>query len=85
MGLGKESIAKLTVAKLKDLLQKDEGHMKRKGEERTMNCCICCDEIEEEENVIKLSCDHIHHAGCIKEWLKIKRFCPLCKGEVKVD
>jgi hypothetical protein len=54
--LGKEGIAKLTVAKLRDIEKEEEDSSRGKGEDKkeTMNCSICCDVIEEEENVIKL-------------------------------
>ncbi len=63
VGLGKDSIGKLPVFKLKDV-QKDDIDISCNREET--NCCICCDTIQENEKVIKLECNHIHHATCIK-------------------
>jgi len=45
-------------------------------------CIIClCDYING-DNVIILPCIHMYHAECIKEWLKNKDFCPLCKIKI---
>ena len=46
-------------------------------------CTIClCDYIIG-DNVIILPCIHMYHSECIKEWLKNKDFCPLCKIKIE--
>ncbi|CAH2035495.1 unnamed protein product [Thlaspi arvense] len=42
-------------------------------------CCICQEEYNEGEEVGKLDCGHEFHCQCIKEWLKVKNLCPICK------
>ncbi|XP_047312770.1 probable E3 ubiquitin-protein ligase RHG1A [Impatiens glandulifera] len=34
---------------------------------------------QEEDDICKLSCNHIYHFECIKTWLMQKNFCPICK------
>ena len=46
------------------------------------SCSICLEDFEDESKVVVLSCKHIYHKKCIKEWTKIKRNCPLCKVSI---
>ena len=46
-------------------------------------CCICLDNLE--ENVCKLSCDHMYHLNCIEPYLNkngSKLNCCLCKQPI---
>ena len=40
-------------------------------------CCICMDAIE--TNRVELRCTHVFHFNCLREWLRVKLLCPLCK------
>ncbi|RID45007.1 hypothetical protein BRARA_I01765 [Brassica rapa] len=42
-------------------------------------CCICQEEYIEGEDMGALECGHDFHSQCIKEWLKQKNICPICK------
>ncbi|KAF8091841.1 hypothetical protein N665_0433s0010 [Sinapis alba] len=42
-------------------------------------CCICQEEYSEGEDMGTLECGHDFHSQCIKEWLKHKNLCPICK------
>ncbi|CAN8276971.1 unnamed protein product [Cochlearia groenlandica] len=42
-------------------------------------CCICQEEYNEGEDMGRLECGHEFHSQCIKEWLKQKNLCPICK------
>ncbi|WOG88046.1 hypothetical protein DCAR_0207279 [Daucus carota subsp. sativus] len=44
-------------------------------------CTICLDEYKIDVDTIgKLkSCGHEYHVDCIKKWLGLKKFCPICK------
>lgn len=46
------------------------------GEE--LNCAICLMDINVGEQVKRLPCKHEFHCGCIAQWLKRKKHCPLC-------
>ena len=43
-------------------------------------CIICLDIFSENQNIIKLECDHYFHENCIKEWFEKKTTCPYCKN-----
>ncbi|XP_015060368.1 RING finger protein 148-like [Solanum pennellii] len=45
-------------------------------------CVICHDKFEHEENIGTLGCGHEYHARCIKQWLVIKKDCPICRASV---
>lgn len=42
-------------------------------------CCICQEEYNDGEEIGTLDCGHDFHNGCIKQWLKHKNLCPICK------
>ncbi|XP_076949088.1 uncharacterized protein LOC143621610 [Bidens hawaiensis] len=42
-------------------------------------CCICQEEYNNGDDIGTLECGHEFHIGCIKEWLKQKNLCPICK------
>ncbi|CAN8287602.1 unnamed protein product [Cochlearia groenlandica] len=42
-------------------------------------CCVCQEDYTEGEDMGKLECGHEFHSQCIKEWLKQKNICPICK------
>lgn len=45
-----------------------------------LSCNICLEEINKEDSLIKLKCNHIYHKNCIKEWLtKQSTKCPNCR------
>ena len=46
-----------------------------------VECCICLQDFQEGELIAPLPCDdtrHYFHTECIKQWARIKNFCPLC-------
>ena len=45
-------------------------------------CSICLEEYIENNNIIKLNCEHQYHKECIKEWLNINRNCPQCRKNI---
>lgn len=45
-----------------------------------VQCNICLDELNKEDSLVKLKCNHIYHTDCIKEWLtKQSTKCPNCR------
>ena len=42
-------------------------------------CSICMEDFTEGEEVVLCPCKHCYHDQCIKEWLRLKNSCPLCK------
>ena len=51
--------------------------------EENKTCVICYEDFKDNEDAIFLPCFHFFHTKCIKEWLKKRDICPLCKISVK--
>lgn|SRR3990167_1880465 len=47
-----------------------------------VNCNICFEDFEEKESCRKLPCAHVYHVGCIDQWLKDNKICPVCRTEI---
>lgn len=42
-------------------------------------CVVCQDDLSS-GRIATLDCRHRYHAECIKTWLTLKNFCPICKA-----
>ncbi|KAL1554782.1 RING-type E3 ubiquitin transferase [Salvia divinorum] len=47
--------------------------------EMERKCSICQEEYEADDETGKLYCGHFYHIYCIKQWLRQKSSCPICK------
>lgn len=45
-------------------------------------CSICQEEYVVADEVGSLQCEHMYHAVCIQQWLRLKNWCPICKASV---
>jgi hypothetical protein len=45
-------------------------------------CPICKEKFYNEINYYRLDCDHIFHLQCIKNAIKYKHTCPLCRTDM---
>lgn len=45
-------------------------------------CMVCLCDFSSGEEVRRLPCAHLFHAGCIDEWLRRCTDCPICKANV---
>ncbi|XP_006643778.1 E3 ubiquitin-protein ligase MBR2-like [Oryza brachyantha] len=43
-------------------------------------CAICLEEYKDNSLLGILKCNHDFHTDCIKQWLKVKNSCPICKA-----
>lgn len=65
--------------------------MRIKGEMYEMNgnkeeCLICTEILDEKDMVIRLKCSSLHlfHEKCLKDWIKIKPICPVCRTKIRL-
>lgn len=62
-------------------LEKIQKHKIKK--DMTEKCTICMDDMKEGDEYYNLTCNHIFHIDCIKEYLlNYNHMCPLCKEEI---
>ncbi|KAH9075076.1 hypothetical protein Ae201684P_003761 [Aphanomyces euteiches] len=45
-------------------------------------CVICQVDVEVGAEVVRMPCQHVFHTECIKQWLKIRNSCPICRVEI---
>jgi hypothetical protein len=48
------------------------------------NCSICNCQIEINEMIANLHCNHIFHTNCISEWVMYKPECPCCRSSISI-
>ncbi|GMP68934.1 hypothetical protein CsSME_00028373 [Camellia sinensis var. sinensis] len=50
------------------------------------SCAICIEEYANEEEIGTMkNCGHEYHVRCIREWLLVKKVCPICKAPALTD
>ncbi|KAM7463506.1 hypothetical protein LguiA_031627 [Lonicera macranthoides] len=81
-GLQEDEIM-LCLVKTKSLNSESLPLLTSSGKDWT--CSICQGGCNEEEELGRLDCGHYHHINCIKQWLRYKNACPVCKTEAVVD
>mmetsp|Transcript_13055 Transcript_13055/g.35627 ORF Transcript_13055/g.35627 Transcript_13055/m.35627 type:complete len:324 (-) Transcript_13055:50-1021(-) len=45
-------------------------------------CCCCMEEFGPQKAIVRTPCTHYYHYDCLKEWLKMAKTCPLCRGHL---
>lgn len=50
---------------------------------QAIECSICFENYKEEEELKFTPCKHLFHEECLKNWLKVKRTCPLCRLDLQ--
>ena len=45
-------------------------------------CTICIENLETNEKIIKLNCEHMFHPNCIKPWIDKHERCPNCNSDI---
>ena len=49
-------------------------------------CCICLYNIDVDSECVKLSCNHLYHTDCIRDWYinSDNKTCPVCRKEITI-
>ena len=67
--------------KLIEELEIDEKLIKN-NEIENNKCIICLNNYEIHDKISYLSCSHLFHSSCIKQWIKRANKCPICKNKI---
>ncbi|XP_012834020.1 PREDICTED: E3 ubiquitin-protein ligase ATL41-like [Erythranthe guttata] len=54
---------------------------------QNISCSICLEDLSSGgdnncEEALSMPCSHVYHGDCIKKWLTISHYCPLCRFEM---
>jgi hypothetical protein len=49
------------------------------------DCAICQEAMKVNKKCIKLSCDHVYHKNCIREWMRRNPTCPTCRAPIDAN
>ena len=49
------------------------------GEAMEKDCAVCMEVFGDGERLRRMPCGHAVHDGCISDWLRVSRLCPLCR------
>ncbi|KDQ55502.1 hypothetical protein JAAARDRAFT_134088, partial [Jaapia argillacea MUCL 33604] len=53
-------------------------------EDADKRCPICLDDYADDDPVLRLpDCGHWLHKGCLEQWLRTARTCPVCRSNVR--
>ncbi|EYU41099.1 hypothetical protein MIMGU_mgv1a018383mg, partial [Erythranthe guttata] len=78
-GLSEDHIGKCLKIKIINSCPDIDNNI-RDLEEREV-CAVCLDAMcQENNNTGILECKHDYHSDCIRKWLRLKNFCPMCKS-----
>jgi hypothetical protein len=53
------------------------------GEESSIECSICIDDLKEGDTAVFLPCKHWFHEECVVLWLKEHNTCPICRTPIE--
>lgn len=59
--------------------KKKKKKSKKKKDLDDDECAICLIELSNNQDTIKLACNHVFHSTCIKDWFKKSTCCPYCR------
>lgn len=47
------------------------------------SCCICMNEFNKNELLLKPNCKHVFHSACMLSWLSLNSSCPMCRSDIE--
>lgn len=81
--LSKEDLSKCIKISMYESLQLEDGRMRDALGSEDIKCSICQEEFVRGDEIGRLGCEHGYHNSCIKQWLGMKNWCPICKSSPK--
>lgn len=67
---------------LKDMIKKfyNISLLDYSNQLKNITCCICLENFNKNNFILKLDCKHIYHHNCINKWFKKNINCPICRS-----
>ena len=62
-------------------MAEEEIDMLSERDDLDEHCSICIQ--DREDRVVALPCGHSYHDLCLRNWLKVKAICPICKRSAR--
>ena len=79
-----ESLESYKTCEKKPNIRLDVESKAATGHDCKENCSICNCQIEINEMIANLDCNHIFHTNCVGEWVMYKAECPCCRALISV-
>ncbi|XP_059292094.1 probable E3 ubiquitin-protein ligase RHG1A [Lycium ferocissimum] len=79
--LSEEALSKCLRKSIYHAMPSEIGEFGSNGNEDEVKCTICQEEYVIGDEIGRLECEHGYHVECVKNWLKLKNWCPICKAE----
>ncbi|XP_071730427.1 uncharacterized protein [Rutidosis leptorrhynchoides] len=79
--LSEEDVSKCVKTSVYESMQLGDGKMKCSLGVDDRKCSICQEEFVKGDEIGSLGCGHGYHTPCVKQWLQLKKWCPICKAE----
>lgn len=78
--LSEEALSKCIRKSIYQAMPSEIGEFGSKGNEDEVKCTICQEEYVIGDELGRLECEHGYHVECVKHWLRLKNWCPICKA-----
>lgn len=83
LGLGAINSVTQDVVSTLDESEKDKLKVYKLSENKEEKCSVCMSDMNTDEHVCELPCNHTFHNNCIQPWLQQYNYkCPICRKEV---
>ncbi|XVE53468.1 hypothetical protein DITRI_Ditri03aG0005800 [Diplodiscus trichospermus] len=81
--LSEEALSKCLEESIYDATSLEESNVCFDSEKDDVKCCICQEEYIIGDEIGRLQCEHRYHVACIRQWLRLKNWCPICKASAE--
>ncbi|WMV40330.1 hypothetical protein MTR67_033715 [Solanum verrucosum] len=78
--LSEEALSKCIRKSIYQAMPSEIGEFGSDENEDEVKCTICQEEYVIGDEIGRLECDHGYHVECVKHWLSLKNWCPICKA-----
>ncbi|GKU87487.1 hypothetical protein SLEP1_g1881 [Rubroshorea leprosula] len=81
--LPEEALSKCLTTSIYESAPEEDATIDCGGDKDDTKCSICQEEYVAGDEVGSLQCEHRYHVTCIRQWLRLKNWCPICKASAE--